>query len=98
MTSVDLLAALALPVALATLAALAVFSARLFVVEGRVRSLEARVERAEVVLPLFDVRRCRVCSCTDEIACMSGCWWVEEDLCSSCDDDRVAGSSLEVRG
>jgi hypothetical protein len=41
--------------------------------------------------PLFDVRRCRVCGCTDE-ACSgciektgSPCSWVEWDLCSACD-------------
>lgn len=33
-------------------------------------------------LPL--VRSCRVCGCTDENACEGGCWWVEDDLCSSC--------------
>jgi len=30
------------------------------------------------------VRRCRVCGCTDTHSCPEGCWWVEEDLCSSC--------------
>jgi hypothetical protein len=40
--------------------------------------------------PLFDVRRCRICGCTDEDC--SGCiertgeprHWVEDDLCSAC--------------
>ena len=51
---------------------------------------------AEEALSLFDVRICRECQCTDDVACMSGCWWVEEDLCSSCADDLAAeGSSLE---
>lgn len=27
---------------------------------------------------------CRVCGCTQNAACRSGCWWVEPDLCSSC--------------
>ena len=31
-----------------------------------------------------DVRRCRVCGCTDDHACPGGCYWVEEDLCSEC--------------
>lgn len=31
------------------------------------------------------VRRCRVCKCTDARACVGGCWWVERDLCSQCD-------------
>lgn len=29
---------------------------------------------------------CRVCGCTDESACPTGCWWVEPDLCSRCGD------------
>ncbi|QOC24809.1 hypothetical protein IC744_16235 [Microbacterium hominis] len=47
-------------------------------------------ERVAFLEPMFDVRRCRVCQCTDDVACMSGCWWVEEDLCSSCADDEAA--------
>jgi len=46
-----------------------------------------------------EVRRCRVCGCTDDNACMGPegpCSWAEIDLCSSCaaerelvgDDDR----------
>jgi hypothetical protein len=27
---------------------------------------------------------CRVCGCTNFAACAGGCWWVEDDLCSSC--------------
>ncbi len=27
---------------------------------------------------------CRECGCTDEDACLGGCYWVEVDLCSSC--------------
>lgn len=34
--------------------------------------------------PVFDVRKCRVCGCTDDRACVGGCFWVEEDLCSAC--------------
>lgn len=34
-------------------------------------------------------QRCRVCGCTDARACPGGCWWVEDDLCSSCE---AAGS------
>lgn len=29
-------------------------------------------------------RKCRVCGCTPDQACPGGCFWVEEDLCSSC--------------
>ncbi len=27
---------------------------------------------------------CRDCGCSDHNACLGGCGWVEEDLCSSC--------------
>lgn len=30
-------------------------------------------------------RTCRVCGCTDAWGCPEGCYWVEDDLCSSCD-------------
>lgn len=30
------------------------------------------------------MRACRVCGCTDAWGCDEGCWWVDEDLCSSC--------------
>ncbi|MDD5360481.1 MAG: 3'-5' exonuclease [Sulfurovaceae bacterium] len=29
-------------------------------------------------------RRCRVCGCTDDHACIGGCYWVEIDLCCNC--------------
>lgn len=29
-------------------------------------------------------RRCRACGCTDLRACRGGCFWVEDDLCSTC--------------
>ena len=45
--------------------------------------------------PQSDIRRaCRVCGCTENNACVRGCWWVEEDLCSACvdwDADVFAG-------
>ena len=42
----------------------------------------------------FDVRTCRVCGCTDDdcSGCIertgTPCHWVEEDLCSACDDSH----------
>ncbi len=27
---------------------------------------------------------CRICGCTQNHACEGGCYWVEDDLCSSC--------------
>jgi protein gp37 len=38
----------------------------------------------EYVVPEDGARACRVCGCTENNACDEGCWWVEEDLCSSC--------------
>lgn len=44
-------------------------------------------------MPKKPERSCRVCGCTDARACQPfGCYWVEEDLCSACDDD---GDPLE---
>jgi len=31
-----------------------------------------------------EVRRCRVCGCTEDHACLGGCSWVKADLCSAC--------------
>jgi len=33
------------------------------------------------------IRRCRICGCTDDHACVTEegpCYWVEQDLCSAC--------------
>jgi hypothetical protein len=35
------------------------------------------------------MRACRICGCTDDQACLGGCWWVEDPrgigpVCSSC--------------
>jgi len=27
---------------------------------------------------------CIVCGCTDNHACIGGCYWIAEDLCSNC--------------
>lgn len=29
-------------------------------------------------------RKCRVCGCTEDNACVGGCYWVDTDLCSEC--------------
>lgn len=29
-------------------------------------------------------RRCHVCRCTETRACPGRCWWIGQDLCSSC--------------
>lgn len=33
--------------------------------------------------------KCRVCGCTDERACLGGCYWVEPELCSRCADKET---------
>jgi hypothetical protein len=45
-------------------------------------------------------RSCRSCGCTDAFACPGGCSWVDQDLCSACDDDpvedRAGGAAFEA--
>ncbi|MCI4317120.1 MAG: hypothetical protein L3J96_01150 [Thermoplasmata archaeon] len=31
---------------------------------------------------------CRICGCTDEFPCESGCSWVEPSLCTNCAINR----------
>mgnify|MGYP007013984346 FL=1 len=65
----------------------------------RIQELERKIERYRKVLefyankdnykdmPLFDDDKCRVCGCSWDNACVTDdgpCYWVEEDLCSSC--------------
>ncbi|HWN95036.1 MAG TPA: hypothetical protein VNT99_08385 [Methylomirabilota bacterium] len=38
----------------------------------------------EYDVPIVRGSRCRVCGCTNEMACPGGCHWVEENLCSAC--------------
>ena len=33
---------------------------------------------------LLHTKRCRICGCTDDNACVNGCYWVTDDLCSQC--------------
>lgn len=28
--------------------------------------------------------KCQVCGCTDTHACLGGCYWIAEELCSNC--------------
>lgn len=41
-------------------------------------------------------RTCRVCGCTEFNACQPPCWWVEDDLCSACDDDPVRAEEEDL--
>jgi hypothetical protein len=48
--------------------------------EAVVKNILAWLKRAGAVHPPI----CRQCGCTEELACPGGCFWVEEDLCSTC--------------
>lgn len=37
-------------------------------------------------LTTLGIQSCRRCGCTQECGCPEGCYWVEEDLCSSCQE------------
>lgn len=39
-------------------------------------------------------RACRMCGCTDERACSDGCYWVEVDLCSACEERAEHDAAL----
>jgi len=32
-------------------------------------------------------KKCRVCGCTENNACEDGCYWVEDNLCSKCEEN-----------
>ncbi len=34
-------------------------------------------------------RTCRICGCWEFFACPGRCWWVDEDLCSSCVTETI---------
>ena len=57
---------------------------------GAVRVLRLSYDALDVWFLSYTVRRdramCRVCGCTNRIACMGGCSWVTAacDLCSRC--------------
>lgn len=40
---------------------------------------------------------CRVCGCTESRACLGGCWWVEDDLCSTCHTAIRKGTLTEAQ-
>lgn len=43
-------------------------------------------------------RACRQCGCTDDQPCPSGCFWVEEDLCSACAELPEADLAADFEG
>lgn len=50
------------------------------------------------------VRTCAECGCTDERACIGGCYWSAPALCSACDpnaddeDDEISPIQRALRG
>lgn len=44
-------------------------------------------------------RRCRVCGCTQDHACVDDehgpCWWVEPDLCSHCGEPLIVAADFD---
>lgn len=41
-------------------------------------------DRATEPVFVVSLRKCRYCGCTDDRACEGGCWWIADDVCSSC--------------
>lgn len=37
-----------------------------------------------------EIRTCTKCGCTQDRACHPPCWWVADDLCSSCESPRAS--------
>lgn len=58
-------------------------------------------EGIDVVVEI--IRTCTICGCTDDLACLGGCAWVNEDddLCTTCDSpssrDRIQHAKAELR-
>ena len=59
----------------------------LFNIEAAVeQKKKIKLERLAGLVGDTKVRVCRVCGCTEYRACEGSCHWVEEDLCSNCDN------------
>ena len=52
----------------------------------RVTAMAEDLDQLGIDVTLELIRTCRVCGCTDERACLGGCWWLDDqdDVCSSC--------------
>lgn len=63
----------------------------------RVTAMAEDLDRLGIDVTLEMIRTCRVCGCTDERACLGGCWWLDDqdDVCSSCAPS--AGSVVDAR-
>lgn len=45
---------------------------------------KAKAKARVVKVDRDGLTRCRICGCTETDACLLGCSWVQEDLCSTC--------------
>jgi hypothetical protein len=56
--------------------------------EPAIRGLteEQAVDVVNVLVSDMTPRRCRNCGCSDDRACPGGCYWIEDDLCSRCEE------------
>lgn len=63
----------------------------------RVTAMAEDLDRLGIDVTLELIRTCRVCGCTDERACLGGCWWLDDqdDICSSCAPS--AGAVVDAR-
>jgi len=51
----------------------------------RASKAKARREKPAARVPINrTLRTCKGCGCADARACLGGCFWVGEDLCSKC--------------
>lgn len=56
------------------------------ITKAELKLVEALVEEPEGNVVDTSGGTCSKCGCTDERACIGGCAWVAERLCSSCQD------------
>ena len=54
-----------------------------------------REGRLNVVPRIKNALKCRVCRCTDDMACPGGCFWIEPDLCSACATPEQIKTALD---
>jgi hypothetical protein len=60
------------------------------------------VAKDKTLMPILSCRqkekemKCRICGCTDDQACPGGCYWVDDDLCSRCDETIEAISRWKI--
>ncbi|MBX3488888.1 GNAT family N-acetyltransferase [Parvibaculum sp.] len=65
-------------------------------VEGDERGIVPEAVEYRIELTPPGMRRCRVCGCTQNKACVTPagpCWWIAADLCSGCADRGANGGT-----